>query len=106
MDIKELSELERNYQNAKTNRAIAVYVCIAGAVSLVAKLWGVGINPLTIGLILGGGLVYGGVCHDRVTKALRVLDCECYAKFGKAYAQSQREIFNEKYPDKQQTIVD
>ncbi|WP_370603626.1 hypothetical protein [Citrobacter braakii] len=100
MDIKEFSELERGYQNAKTNRAIAMYICVAGVVSLVAKLWGVEVNPLTIGLITGGGLVYGGVCHERVTKNLRVLDCECYAKFGKAYAQSQREIFNEQYPGK------
>ena len=99
MNIKALSELERSYQNALTNRALGAYVGIAGLLGLIAEfIWGVVGSPVAMGVVLGGGLVYCGMCHDKVTKTLRALDCECYAKFGKAYSQSQREIFNEKYP--------
>lgn len=101
MDIKELSELESSYQNARTNRNLGAYVGIAGLIGLISEfIWGAVGSPVAMGVVLGGGLVYCCMCHDKVTKTLRTLDCECYTKFGKSYAQSQREIFNEKYPDK------
>lgn len=71
MDIKEFSELERRYEQAKTNRAIGAFI--------------------------GGGLVFFAVCHEQVRSSLRKLDEECYLKYGKSYSQSFHEIFKDKY---------
>lgn len=99
MDIKDFNEIERSYQSAKTNRVLGACISCVGLIGLFASfLWGVS-NPVVMGILLGGGLVFCAVCHDKVSKAIRALDMECYSKFGKPYSQSQREIFNEKYPN-------
>ncbi|XIW30113.1 hypothetical protein AB2E84_12560 [Escherichia coli] len=58
MDIKEFSELERRYEQAKTNRAIGAFIGGGGVFALLADfLWDVA-NPISIGVLIGGGLVF------------------------------------------------
>ena len=97
MDIKEFSELERRYEQAKTNRAIGAFIGGGGVFALLADfLWDVA-NPISIGVLIGGGLVFFAVCHEQVRSSLRKLDEECYLKYGKSYSQSFHEIFKDKY---------
>ena len=99
MGNNDFRDLERSYKNACTNRALGAYVSIAGAVGLIIDfIWGVLGNPIVLGIVLGGGIVFYAMCHDKVNKLLRKLDSECYSKFGKSYKQSQMEIFYENYP--------
>jgi hypothetical protein len=98
MDIRALEALERSYQNAKTNRGLGACIGGFGFLGLLASLiWGVA-NPVIMGIVFGGGLVFCLMCHDKVTKTIRALDLECYSKFKKSYAQSYRDIFDIKHP--------
>lgn len=99
MGNNDFRELERNYKNACTNRALGAYVSIVGVVGLIINsIWEVLSSPVALGILVGGGIVFYVMCSDRVNKLLRKLDCECYSKFGKSYKQSQMEIFYENYP--------
>ncbi|APM30463.1 hypothetical protein ACTVQ6_08980 [Klebsiella pneumoniae] len=97
MDVNEVDALEKEYQNANTNKWIGVFIAVFSAFGLLAGLaWGVSANPVVMGVLLGGGIVFSGVCYEKSKKALSKLDMLCFQEFGKPYTLSKSEIFNKK----------
>ncbi|NYY77437.1 hypothetical protein DMH20_12245 [Escherichia coli] len=58
MDIKEFSELERRYEQAKTNRAIGAFIGGGGVFALLADFFMGCCEPNINRVLIGGGLVF------------------------------------------------
>lgn len=93
MSNDKLLDLEREHDNAKTNAKIGICIAGAGVLLLFAKLiWGTDVSNTLSGIIIGGGLVFCGVCYDKYGKVRRKMDEMCYLKYGKSHQQAYMDI--------------
>lgn len=93
MNNDQLLDFEREYDNAKTNAKMGMYIAGAGVLLLLAKfIWGTDVSNTLAGVIVGGGLVFWGVCHDKAGKVKRKMDEICHLKYGKSHQQAYMDI--------------
>ncbi|WP_431222738.1 hypothetical protein ACQ86O_21195 [Serratia sp. L9] len=98
MSTDQLLDLEREHDNAQTNSRIGMGIAGAGILLFLAKvIWGTDISSTMAGIIVGGGVVFWAMCHDKATKTMRRMDEVCYLKYGKSHEQSYTDIREDRY---------
>ena len=94
IDIDVVRKLEKEFENTTTNKWISVCVTGYGVFALVASYFlNTRHDPISIGILLGGGTVILGINYYKSQKILRKLDNLCYCSFGKAYKLSRCDLF-------------
>ncbi|WP_196723572.1 hypothetical protein [Providencia rettgeri] len=93
---KSIRKIESEKESAIMHCRIGIYISIAGFLLIFANyMFDSDNSPILAGIIIGGGVVFWGINHDKVSNIKRELDNICYKKYGKNHKYSWNDIMDD-----------